>query len=156
VTVRGVLAERREQGWVRECHGDMHLGNIALVDDQVVIFDGIEFNLALRWIDTMSELAFLVMDLWHAGRPRLARRLLGRYLQVTGDFGGLRVLRFYQVYRAMVRAKVTAIRLAQSDLEPDQRDGVQREYHSYLDLAEAFVAPTTPALIITCGLHPKR
>lgn len=150
--LRELLAERREQGWVRECHGDMHLGNMALVDDHIVIFDGIEFNLALRWIDTMSEVAFLVMDLRHAGRPRLARRLLDRYLQATGDFGGLRVLRFYQVYRAMVRAKVTAIRLAQSDLEPEKREGVQQEYHSYLDLAEDFVSPPRPALVITCGV----
>jgi len=150
--LRGCLAERRQQGWIRECHGDMHLGNIALVDGQIVIFDGIEFNPALRWIDTMSELAFLVMDLLHAGRPRLARRLLDRYLQVTGDYAGLRILVFYQVYRAMVRAKVTAIRLAQPDLEPQHRPAVRNEYLSYLELAEGFVRPPQPALIITCGV----
>jgi hypothetical protein len=150
--LEGFLAERREQGWIRECHGDMHLGNIALVEGRIVVFDCIEFNPSLRWIDTMSEVAFLVMDLMHAGRKRLARRFLDRYLEVTGDYAGLRVLLFYQVYRAMVRAKVTAIRLAQPDLEQRDREPIREELLGYLELAEGFIRTRRPALIITCGV----
>lgn len=150
--LRPVLDERRAQGHVRECHGDMHLGNIALVDGRILIFDGIEFNPGLRWIDTMSDLAFLVMDLEHAGNTPLAWRFLDRYLERSGDYGGLRVRLFYQVYRALVRAKVTAIRMAQPDLEPRLRPKALDEYRSYVNLAERFTRAREPALILTCGV----
>jgi aminoglycoside phosphotransferase family enzyme len=82
---------------------DLHLGNIVLADGQPVPFDGIEFNPALRWIDVMSEIAFTVMDLLHYRRADLAWRFLNAWLEATGDYAGIRVLRFYLVYRAMVR-----------------------------------------------------
>ncbi len=81
---------RVETGFIRECHGDLHLGNIAFDDGKLVIFDGIEFNPELRWIDTISELAFLSMDLDKKGRPEFAQRLLNGYLELTGDYEGLR------------------------------------------------------------------
>jgi uncharacterized protein len=107
---RGVFEQRLLQGYVRECHGDLHLGNIVLIDDQPVPFDCIEFNPALRWIDVMSEVAFTVMDLLHHQRASLAWRFLNAWLESSGDYSGIRVLRFYLAYRAMVRAKVSAIR----------------------------------------------
>ena len=113
---RSLFEQRLVQGYVRECHGDLHLGNIVLVDGQPVPFDGIEFNPALRWIDVMSEIAFTVMDLLHYRRADLAWRFLNAWLEATGDYAGIRVLRFYLVYRAMVRAKVGAIRAAQPGL----------------------------------------
>jgi len=104
------LAARRKQGFVRECHGDLHLRNIVLLDGRPVPFDCIEFNAELRWIDVMSEVAFLAMDLEDRGRRDLAWRFLGRYLEATGDYAGLAVLPFYLVYRALVRAKVHLLR----------------------------------------------
>ena len=100
------FAARKQDGFVRECHGDLHLGNIALVDGAITLFDCIEFNESMRWIDVMSDVAFLVMDLLDHRRPDLAARFLNGYLERSGDYGGLDVLRFYVVYRAMVRAKI--------------------------------------------------
>jgi aminoglycoside phosphotransferase family enzyme len=150
--LRPRLEQRRREGFVRECHGDLHRRNIALVDGEPVIFDCIEFNPALRWIDTVSELAFLVMDLREAEETALARRLLNHYLELSGDYGGLALLRFYQVYRAMVRAKVIGIRLSQGQLEPDERADACAELHKYLRLARRILVRQRPRLIITCGL----
>ncbi len=107
------MQQRKADGYIRECHGDMHLGNMALHDGEVTIFDGIEFNDNLRWIDLMSEVAFLTSDLEYWNRPDYGWRLLNRHLEITGDYGGLALLRYYQAYRAMVRAKVVCIRLSQ-------------------------------------------
>lgn len=150
--LRSVLEARRAEGHIRECHGDMHLGNIALVGDDLVIFDGIEFNPGLRWIDTINEVAFFVMDLEQAGRQGLARRFLNRYLELTGDYGGLTVLDFYKVYRALVRAKVTAIRFAQPGLGQDERRAVAAEYNRYVALAESFTRPRPARLFFTYGV----
>ncbi len=146
------LRERKAAGHVRECHGDLHLGNIALNGDELIIFDGIEFNPGLRWIDTISDAAFLVMDLEHGGREELARRFLDRYLETGGDFDGMALLRFYKAYRAMVRAKVEAIRLRQADLEPAERQAITRDFERYLTFAEACMRSPAPALAITHGV----
>lgn len=147
-----LLQERRQGGSVRECHGDLHLGNLALVNGRITPFDCIEFNPRLRWIDVMSEVAFLMMDVHDRGYPALAYRFLNGYLEVSGDYGGTRVLPYYLVYRALVRAKVAILRLAQADLEAAARDTVWEEYDSYLALAEAYTAPRKPAIIITHGV----
>lgn len=147
-----VFHQRLAQGWVRECHGDMHLGNMAWDEDAPVIFDAIEFSPALRWIDVMSELAFLVSDLAHRGRADLGRRVLNRWLEHSGDYGGLAVLRYYQVYRTLVRAKVTAIRLQQLDPGDPARGPTREELERYLDQATAYTQPLHPRLVITRGL----
>lgn len=142
---------RREAGRVRECHGDMHLGNIALVDGAPTIFDGIEFNAAMRWIDVASDIAFLVMDLDHRGVPALAGVLLDEWLAATGDYDALAVLRFYLVYRALVRAKIAAIRLEQLDdtaAAAEQRDRLA----AYLSLAERYAAAWAPAVAVMRGV----
>ena len=110
---RDAFEARRLGGFVRECHGDLHLGNVVLLDRGPVPFDCIEFSDDLRSIDVMSEIAFLVMDLMDRGRADLAWRFLNRYLEATGDYGGIPVLRFYIVYRALVRAKVHFMRAHQ-------------------------------------------
>ncbi|ADE13432.1 aminoglycoside phosphotransferase [Nitrosococcus halophilus Nc 4] len=142
---------RKKAGFVRECHGDLHLGNIALRESQFIIFDCIEFNENLRWIDVMSELAFLVMDLEDRGRPDLAHHCLNRYLERSGDYPGLAVLGYYQVYRALVRAKVTAIRLGQTPSAPEAQ-AIKERYRSYLKLASSYIQPAQTFLIITHGL----
>jgi aminoglycoside phosphotransferase family enzyme/predicted kinase len=147
--LRPLLAQRKLDGFVRECHGDLHLRNIVLIDTQVVPFDGIEFNANLRWIDVMSELAFLLMDLEDHQRRDLARRLLNAYLQLSGDYDGLHVLRFYQCYRAMVRAKVAALRRSQ---DAEARTECEQDIHNYLQLAHDYTRQCQPYLVITHGL----
>src|SRR4030095_8794195 len=97
---------RQHEGRVRECHGDLHLGNAVRLDRELVAFDCIEFDPALRWLDVLCDAAFLTMDLAAHGRRDLAFRFLDAYLQHTGDYGGVAVLRFYEVYRALVRARL--------------------------------------------------
>lgn len=150
--LKPVFAERKRDGFVRECHGDLHLRNIAWVDDRPVIFDCIEFNPDLRWIDVISDLAFLFMDLIDRKRPMMAYHVLDRYLTRTGDHAGLRVLPFYFVYRAMVRAKVDSIRLSQADIPAAERDMGRKEFAGYLQLARTFVHRPKPLLMITRGL----
>ncbi|MEE9157609.1 MAG: phosphotransferase, partial [Gammaproteobacteria bacterium] len=116
-----VLRQRKRGGFIRECHGDMHLRNIALVDDELLIFDCIEFSDDLRWIDVMSEVAFTVMDLEDRHQPDFARQFLNAYLEFTGDYAGLTVLRYYLSYRAMVRAMVSIIRAEQTELANEEK-----------------------------------
>lgn len=142
--------QRKQQGFIRECHGDMHLGNMAVVDDRVVIFDGIEFNPDLYWIDVMSEVAFLCMDLEYHANHNLACRFLNGYLERTGDYQGLRVFRYYLAYRAMVRDKVACIRLSQQTGQGLQSSDMQ-EFERYLQLALSYTQPQQPALFITHG-----
>jgi aminoglycoside phosphotransferase family enzyme/predicted kinase len=146
------FATRKAGGFVRECHGDLHLGNIALVDGVPTPFDCIEFNAELRWIDVMSELAFLVMDLLDHRLPAAAYRCLNAYLEATGDYDGLAVLRYYLVYRAMVRAKVACIRGHQPDLDRDARAAIEAEYRGYFHLAERLARLGGPALVLMHGL----
>ncbi len=150
--LQGTIAARKADGFIRECHGDMHLGNITLVDDEPVIFDGIEFNRNLRWIDTISEIAFLVMDLEQRRRPELAQRFLNSYLERCGDYDGLELLNLYKSYRALVRAKVTAIRLGQDDVTREERPALTQDLHDYLNLAESYTVVSRPAVMITHGM----
>lgn len=150
--VAGLLDERREAGHIRECHGDLHLGNITRFDGRLTPFDGIEFNPGLRWIDTLSDLAFLVMDLQHRGLGGAADLLLNDYLELTGDYAGLPLLRFYQLYRAMVRAKVSAIRLCQPGLPREEAIVILDEYRRYLSLAESLIRHPPAALLLTHGV----
>jgi aminoglycoside phosphotransferase family enzyme/predicted kinase len=147
-----VFAQRKADGFVRECHGDLHLGNIVLAEDEPVIFDCIEFNPALRWIDIVSDLAFLVMDLSERGQPNYAWRLINDWLESLGDYAGLDLLRFYQVYRALVRAKVAGIRSADETLLPADRQAAQAVSTRYLAHGAATTAPRPRALLITHGL----
>lgn len=146
------LLKRRQQGFIRECHGDMHLANIAWQDGQPLIFDGIEFNPSLRWIDVISEIAFLLMDLHHYQRADLAWRFLDGWLSESGDYAGLPLLRFYIVYRAMVRAKIAAIRLAQLGHDDAARQSISQEFDDYLSLAQSFSQQQHPRLLICHGL----
>ena len=148
----GVFTARKSQGFVRECHGDLHLGNIVLLEGEVVPFDCIEFNKNLRWIDVISEAAFLAMDLHDRERPNLARRFLNAYLEQTGDYAGLEVLRYYLVYRAMVRAKVVCIRAGQADLSGSEEESLWARHRCYIGLAEGFTRWARPFIAITHGL----
>ncbi len=147
-----LFAERKSGGYIRECHGDMHLRNIAWVDDAPLVFDCIEFNPAFRWIDVMSDVAFLVMDLQDRKEPRLAQRFLNKYLEYTGDYAGMGVLRFYQVYRALVRAKIDAIRADQAGIIKEQQTEAEKDFLDYLQLALSYIRPVNPQLVIMRGM----
>jgi uncharacterized protein len=147
-----VFTERKRGGFVRECHGDLHLGNIALIEGDPTPFDCIEFSADLRWIDVLNEVAFLVMDLADHRLPGLAIHCLNAYLEETGDYAGLPVLRYYMVYRAMVRAKIACIRAHQPGLAGDAKTASEAEYRSYFHLAERLARRGKTALTLTHGL----
>jgi len=151
-TIRAQLVLRRKNGFIRECHGDLHLGNLALVDGRITPFDCIEFNPQLRWIDVMSEAAFLTMDLLDRGYAGLAYRFLNDYLQRTGDYAGLCLLRYYLVYRALVRAKVAALRLSQSAAQTDSWAEARRDFDGYTSLAASWAVTPTPFMLIMHGV----
>ncbi|MDH5572481.1 MAG: phosphotransferase, partial [Gammaproteobacteria bacterium] len=134
-TLKNVFLQRKQAGFVRECHGDMHLRNLAWIENKPVLFDCIEFNAELRWIDVISDIAFLVMDLQDRDQPQLAQRFLNRYLEITGDYEGVAVLPYYLFYRALVRAKVDAIRASQSGISQKEKSDAERDMAGYLKLA---------------------
>ena len=143
---------RWRDGFVRECHGDLHLGNMVLIDRRIRIFDCIEFNAQLRWIDVMSEVAFLTMDLIRHERPDFAYRFLDRYLQITGDYRGVQLLRYYIIYRALVRAKVAAIRATQPGVDPQTRRSLREKCRAHVMHARDETEAARPRLVILHGL----
>lgn len=146
-----VFAERKRRGRVRECHGDLHSGNILTVDGKVMAFDCIEFNDSLRWIDVINDIAFVCMDLQFQGRRDLAARCLNRYLEAGGDYEGARVLRYYVVQRALVRSKVAFLRMRQPGIAPGEASAHEREGLSYLAFAAKGIKSGPVALMITHG-----
>ena len=148
-TLAPVFEERLHAGCVRECHGDLHLANLVIIDGAPQLFDAIEFNPALRWIDCMADIAFLAMDLEARGRADLAWRFLNAWLECTGDYAGLPVLDYYRVYRALVRARVAGLRLAQTT--GAARAACLQEQRRYLELALRFTQPRPVALWLAHG-----
>jgi aminoglycoside phosphotransferase family enzyme/predicted kinase len=143
------LEQRRAGGHVRDCHGDLHLGNMALIDEQVVPFDCIEFNAELRWIDTISEAAFIAMDLEARGYPGFCWRFISRYLENSGDYDAVALLRYYMIYRALVRAKVEALSVAANatrDVDTFARAG------AYIKLAGRWADRRGAGMILMHGL----
>jgi aminoglycoside phosphotransferase family enzyme/predicted kinase len=145
---RDAFQRRKDDGHIRACHGDLHLRNMVLINGRIEVFDCIEFSERLRWIDTISDIAFLAMDLFHRNKHSLAWSVLNDYLEASGDYEGLAVLRYYLVYRACVRAKVAAI-LACEEHGADASEDAR----SYLQLADALTRPSSPCLLVmTHGL----
>jgi aminoglycoside phosphotransferase family enzyme/predicted kinase len=146
-----VLTQRVLDGWVIDGHGDAHLGNIALVDGAVRLFDCIEFNASFRIMDSVSEIAFLTMDLDARGYHNESHRLLTDYLEYRGDYAGLALLDLYRSYFAMVRAKVSLLREAEQHTALTSTDGY-REFLRYLQLAQRYIEPNRCFLAITHGV----
>ncbi|KQQ50044.1 hypothetical protein ASF84_22930 [Pseudomonas sp. Leaf127] len=149
--LKPLLVQRKADGFIRECHGDIHLGNAAQIDGKVVLFDCIEFNEPFRMTDVYADIGFLAMDLEDRGLKTLSRRLISQYLELTGDYQGLELFNFYKAYRAMVRAKIALFSI------PAEADGVQRaaslrQYRNYANLAESYSAIPSPFLTITHGV----
>jgi len=139
-SLKDTINTRKSNGFVRECHGDLHLGNIAYFNNKVVIFDRLEFDENLRNIDVINEIAFLIMDIEACQRPDLANYCLNQWLSLTGDYASLHLLNYYKAYRSMVRAKVALL------------GGSREQFKTYLELTERYAHAKQQALIFTHGL----
>ncbi|WP_199541841.1 bifunctional aminoglycoside phosphotransferase/ATP-binding protein [Paraburkholderia kururiensis] len=148
-----LLEARRAAGFVRACHGDLHLDNVVRRGHDALMFDCIEFNDALRWNDVANDLAFFLMDLEAHGRADLARRALDRWLQATGDFAALAPMPLYLAYRALVRAmvarlKAQTVRAARG--VRGQSPGASAP-PDYAQVAMRMTAPRRPFLLLCHG-----
>ncbi len=135
-----LFLKRKAQGFIRACHGDLHLGNIVLLENKPVLFDCIEFNEHLRWIDTMNDVSFLAMDISYHHLKPLSHLFINKYVEQSQDYEGLLLLKFYQCYRAIVRAKIAHLQ----QLEKEQQD--------YLALVKNYMQSESPSLTITFGV----
>jgi aminoglycoside phosphotransferase family enzyme/predicted kinase len=144
------LERRRESGFVRQCHGDLHLRNIVLLDGRPTLFDGVEFNDEIACTDVFYDLAFLLMDLWRRRLPQHANTLWNRYLAETADFDGVSLVPLFLSCRAAVRAKTsaTAAQLQRDSQSRTELEGMAREY---LAMAEQVLHPPHPCLVAVGG-----
>ena len=145
-----LIGGRKRGGAVRECHGDLHARNIVRWHGRWVPFDCIEFNPDLRWIDTMSDVAFLFMDLQAHRSQDLAHILLNGYLEEAGDYQGLRLLPLYAVYRALVRAKIDA--LAARSVAAETARALRTREARRIGVATELMSARQPVLMITHGV----
>ena len=145
------MRQRVRDGWIIDGHGDDHLGNMAIIDGAVRLFDCIEFNADFRIVDSIAEIALLDMDLNARGHPAESHRLLTDYLEYRGDFAGLALLDLYRVYYALVRAKVNILQHP-TDYPDLAETNAYRELHQYLDLAHRYTRPRHRFLAITHGV----
>jgi uncharacterized protein len=147
-----ILERRRESGFVRQCHGDLHLRNIVLLNGRPTLFDGVEFNDQISCVDVFYDLAFLLMDLWRRRLPRHANAVLNRYLVDTGDVEGVALLPLLLACRAAVRAKTSATAAAQAQRDEPRRRELQATAREYLDMAARLLHPPRPCLVAIGGL----
>ncbi len=149
--VRGLLIAREQAGLVRRCPGDLHLGNIVLLDGAPVLFDAIEFDRKIATVDALYDLAFLLMDLIERGLKPAANIVLNRYLNETRraeDLDALAALPLFLSLRAAIRAKVTAARRPQGV----ERADIAQSARDYFALAGKLLAPPPPVLLAVGGL----
>jgi uncharacterized protein len=148
-TLQPLLRQRAEQGFVRRCHGDLHLANIALVDGRPLLFDAIEFDPVIATTDVLYDLAFTLMDLIHFDQRAAASAIFNRYLAEAEDeqIDGLRLLPLFLSARAAIRAHVLFVKS-----EHEESDAVWREAKRYFDLAGRLIMPKPPLLVTIGGL----
>lgn len=142
---------RKQQGFIRECHGDLHLRNLAWVNDHPLAFDCIEFDADLYWIDVINDIAFLIMDLHDRKQGVLAQAFLNQYLERSGDYAGLALLQFYMLYRAMVRVKIESITESQVGISKRAKQQARQSLLQYLSLAEQLCEIQTGGLLLMHG-----
>jgi aminoglycoside phosphotransferase family enzyme/predicted kinase len=145
-----LLERRAGEGFVRRCHGDLHLNNICLLDGEPVLFDAIEFNERFSVIDTLYDLAFLLMDLEHRGRRGFASVVLNRYLECSDDYEGTALLPLFLSCRAAIRAHVSASYAATA--RPGEAEKARADGARFLDDAIALLATPAPVLVTIGGL----
>ena len=144
------MAARRADGRVRECHGDLHAGNLVRIGGRMLAFDCIEFEPAFRWIDVADEIAFLLSDLTAREQPLHAHAFRGGYLAQSGDYHACRVLAVYCAHRALVRAKVAS--LTAREAAPALQAELRAEHRRLIACACAALAARRPRLLLMCGL----
>ncbi|PCJ65738.1 MAG: adenylyl-sulfate kinase [Candidatus Hydrogenedentota bacterium] len=147
-----LLLRRKKKGCIRECHGDLHLGNICLYNGKPELFDRIEFNDAYKNIDVIYDLAFLIMDLEFRDRPDLANRVLNTYLEQTGDYEGAALLPLYLIFRAQIRAKVACILSEDPEVSSNSRIEALDEASRYFEYAYQHAHAARGRLIIMTGV----
>lgn len=147
-----LLNARRSEGRVRECHGDLHLANLIRWKGKTVGFDAIEFNADFYWIDVWSDVAFAIMDLDSRGQYQAASRLLNRYAENSGDYQGLECLVVYLAYRALVRARINALRIIQNPPQSQIANDALTEMIKYLKLAEGYFRERPLSIWMTHGI----
>jgi predicted kinase len=149
-----IFQKRVDNGFVRECDGDIHLENICLDEGTIQIFDCIEFNERFRCCDTAADIAFLLMDLDYHGRHELSDDVIDEYISQTGDQGSLELIDFYKIYRAFVRGKVESFCLNDSGINPDDQALARERAVRYFRLVRGYIERRRlkPSLFITCGL----
>ena len=149
-TLWPILLQRQDDGFVRECHGDLKLSNLVRLESGIVAFDCVEFNADLRDIDTISDTSFLVMDLEAFERRDLAYVFLNRYLECTGDYAGMTIFALYYVYHALIRAKIAAIRSVERQHAIDVECDLE-EMNFYCDVARRWIESDRPVLVLMHG-----
>ncbi|MGF1562310.1 MAG: AAA family ATPase [Geminicoccaceae bacterium] len=145
---RALLDRRRDQGFVRHCHGDLHLHNIVMIDGRAILFDALEFDPAFAQIDTWYDLAFLIMDLLHRNEPHLAFELMQAYVEASDDAEGAALLDLFVAIRAAVRAKIDGFAVA----EGRERSGQADDAQAFFALAERALKPVQPVMLALGGL----
>ncbi|MBS0288485.1 MAG: AAA family ATPase [Proteobacteria bacterium] len=150
--LKPLLIARKAQGFIRACHGDIHLGNMVLFNNKLCIFDCIEFNEHFRWIDVINDISFLAMDLTCAKKAPLANLFINKYLEYTNDYLGIQLLRFYECYRAMVRAKISFLQLKQLQAQEGLAPKLKQDLSNFLQFAFSLTRPPDLSLTITYGL----
>ncbi len=147
-----LLRTRSLQGRVREGHGDLRCEHVYFLDEGVTIIDCIEFSPRLRTCDIASELGFLTMDLELQGAPALAAELAHTYAVQVEDPDFLRLLPFYQCYRAYVRGKVESLKSRESEIPPTEQERAREQARRAFRLATRYARGVPPpALVIVCG-----
>jgi aminoglycoside phosphotransferase family enzyme len=136
-TNKALFEERIKEGKIRDCHGDIHSGNI-FVTDKVYIFDAVEFNERFRYADVASDVAFLAMDLEFRKRPDLSEFFVRKYTEHAGDKETARLLPFYKCYRAYVRGKVVGFRLNDPNIGTKEKSEASKEAKAYFKLAAEY------------------
>jgi aminoglycoside phosphotransferase family enzyme/predicted kinase len=147
-----LFASRMANNWIRECHGDLHLGNICLWQDKILLFDCIEFNEPFRFVDVMYDIAFTIMDLEARQRPDLGNAFLNTYIEQTGDWEGLQLLPLYLSRQAYVRAKVTSFLLDDPSVPAAAKEDATAAAGRYYTLAWHYTKPRAGRLILMSGL----
>jgi hypothetical protein len=146
-----LLDARRQAGLVRQCHGDLHLRNIVLLEGRPTLFDAIEFNDEIACIDVHYDLAFLLMDLWRRQLPRHANAVWNGYLNETADLEGVSLAPLFLSCRAAVRSKTSAT-AANLHSDPQRRSELQGMARDYLALAQRLLHPPPPCVVAIGGL----
>jgi aminoglycoside phosphotransferase family enzyme/predicted kinase len=151
-TYEAVFQSRIDHHWIRECHGDLHLKNICLYQNQILLFDRIEFNQEFRFVDVMYDVAFVVMDLEGRGRADLGNRFLNTYIEQMGDWEGLQLLPFYLTRQAYVRAKVNSLILDDPAVSEEQKEIAKQEAIQYYKLAWQYTRRSSGGIVMMSGL----